>query len=253
MLILVSFIAQILAEFFPISSTLLLKTLQLPEGMMFHIFSGFLFIFIYRGHFLKLIVEPVKNFSLIFAYALSVLPSLVVGLLVDYYNMFNFNFSLRSQIYINIFSAVLLYIVIANRKSSKCYINKKYELSIWDGFAMGLFTSLNGFLPGMSRLGTSMLYLIFRSYYINKAYEISLITSIPVLCCRPMLHLLMNYSSWHFLTSFIKTHFLIVILVMIVGVLLHKLFSRYMNENFLKGFLLLRIIYFVVILLLLYL
>lgn len=251
MSLLTSFIVQIIAEFFPISSTLFLKTLQLDGGEIFHIFSGILFLIIYRKHIFHLIFYPIKNLNFICAYILSVIPSTIIGLLTDYYQVLNLNLSFRLQVGINIISAILLYIVVSlHKKKNLHHFNKNHKkvLSIPDGLMLGILTSLNGFLPGMSRLGMSLIYLLLKNYDIHQAYALSLITSIPVLCGKPIVHMILNQNIFSELLSFINHHFIIILVVVLITILFHKYCLQWINQQFLKAFLVLRIVYFIIIL-----
>lgn len=244
---LISFIVQLIAEFFPISSTLFLRTLNLSEGLLFHIFSSILFLIIYAEHILFLISAPIKNIYTICAYLLAIIPSVVVGLLVNQYHYFNFNFSFQTQLVMNISSAVVLYMALARYKLTSLYQHLNFNLK--DSLVIGLLTSMNGIFPGISRLGMSLLYLIIKGYDIRKAYDFSLITSIPVLLGKPILSMVTHKEQWKFMMDFTVNNYPIILLSMAIMIFFHSFCKRFISISIVKNFILLRILYFLYVLL----
>jgi undecaprenyl pyrophosphate phosphatase UppP len=237
-----NYILQILSEFFPISSTLFLKSLNFSDDGIFHIFSGLLFIIIFYNKILLLIKYPKKNSIIIINYILITLPSIILGIITTF-GFLNFNFSYKFQIITNIIMGIFLYLT--TKYFNKNHINNFLkEVKKNDSIILGLLLSLNGIFPGMSRLGTSLTFLLFRGYSPSKSYEVSLITSIPIIIGKPLVFLIKNKEAKNYLYNFSKEHFLLIIFSFLVGFFLYRIIHYHISSKTLKLFSIIRIIYF---------
>ena len=246
-MIVIHYLTQIFSEFFPISSTLLLKSLNFMDDGMFHIFNGVLFIIIFHKKLLSLIKNPNKNFRTILNYFFISLPSAIVGIILTFYS---FESSYTFQIITNIVMGIILYISVKyfeNHYRDSLLIK---EINTTDSIFLGLFLSLNGIFPGMSRLGTSLIFLLFKGYGLKKSYELSLITSIPIIIGKPLVSLIKNYENSIYFYDFISNNYILIILSFIGGLFLFNIIKYYLSTKILKLFAFMRILFFVFILIL---
>lgn len=250
------FFIQIVSEFFPISSSLFIKTISCNSlvyaniEIIFHIFSGLTFCLIYIFHILELIKQPIKHFYKILCYITTIIPSVIVGYLVDVKHIISNDLSLKTSIILNLISGfILLGIVFWKRyNSSKNAISnnkEKNSISIKDSLGAGLLNSLNGIFPGLSRMGMSLTYLLLRNKNVEHAYTFSMISSIPVLIGKPVVLMYLDYPDslivfWYF----IKQNYLVITVTILLIVYFHKHLKQILSYNFLIFIIILRIIYY---------
>lgn len=241
----ISFIIQLISEFFPISSSLLLKSLNMTQGEIFHIFNGFLFLIIFSKEIFQLILFPIHNFNKIVNYFFIIFPSVIIGLLTTFNLLYvDCTINYQQELVINlIMSFILLYSISFHENNYKIN-NSLKDLNITDSIYLGLFLSLNGIFPGMSRLGTSLIYLFFRGYSLDKAYEISLLTSIPIIIGKPLVLLIKTNSLKIFLYNFIQSNYYFIIGSFFISFIIYRIILKLMCFQNLKYIVYLRILYF---------
>jgi undecaprenyl pyrophosphate phosphatase UppP len=240
MFILSGFLYQLISEFLPISSTLFLNTLGINQNIhLLHMFSGFLLCMIFFQHFWHIMKHPVKHLSLIYKYSLAVLPSGVVFILLRYKQILPF--SIDYQIIFNICAAILLLLLIRKKKDTN---NNK--ISYKDSLYMGIVVSINGFIPGLSRLGTSLTYLLYRNYNLKESYKFSIITSIPILLTQPLLDIYYhNDLFFQILITFLYPSYMTIIIIMLLLMCISICLYNFITYKTLKYILFLRIIYYI--------
>lgn len=247
-MIYISYLIQIISEFFPISSTLFLKSLNLMDVGIFHIFSGLLLIIIFYKKILTLVMSPYKNFKTILNYFLINLPSVILGIIINFTFFLNFNITYKFQLIINIIMGLVLYMVTKRFENNYRNFSLLKEINISDSICLGIFLSLNGIFPGMSRLGTSLIFLLLRGYPLKKSYELSLITSIPVIIGKPLVLLIKDADTRFYFYNFCQEYYILIILSFILGFFFYKIINYYLSVNNLKFFSFLRILFFIFIL-----
>ena len=126
----ISFIIQLISEFFPISSSLLLKSLNMTQGEIFHIFNGFLFLIIFSKEIFQLILFPIHNFNKIVNYFFIIFPSVIIGLLTTFNLLYvDCTINYQQELVINlIMSFILLYSISFHENNYKINIFSKLNI-----------------------------------------------------------------------------------------------------------------------------
>ena len=241
-----NYLTQIISEFFPISSTLFLKSLNLIDNGVFHIFSGLLLIIIFYKQIWDLIRHPSKNLKIFINYFFITIPSVIIGLMINY-SYINLDVSYEFQVVTNILMGIILYLSVKYFENIYRNPNLK-EITLLDSVLLGIFLSLNGLFPGMSRLGTSLIFLLLKGFPLNKAYNLSLFTSIPIIIGKPLMLLIKNPDERFYFFDFCRNYYILILLSFIGGIFIYKLINSYLSTSNLKTFSLLRVIFFVFIL-----
>lgn len=241
----INYIIQLIAEFFPISSTLLLETINLSDDGLFHIFSGLILIIIFYKKIFSMIIYPLKNFKTILNYIIVSIPSIIIGLIINY-GLIKWSISYQFQIITNIIMGIILYMTIKYFEKNYKHIRQKNITTI-DSILLGVSLSLNGIFPGMSRLGTSLTFLLFRGYSLERSYSYSMFTSIPIIIGKPLLLLIKEQNKQIYLLEFCKNYYFLIILSFISGFFFYKIINYYLSLKILKIFIILRILFFLFI------
>lgn len=231
-------ILQIFCEIIPISSSLILEINNFYfNKFILHFISGIFFIFFFFKQIFFIFF--LKDYKKIFFYFLSTLPSIGIYFLIEKFSFLKIE-NKNLKIIFNILSAIiLLFIFYKNNKE------KKFSYNLWNGFSMGFYTSINGVLPGLSRLGTSLSYLIFKGYNLKESYEISMISSIPILLGQYIMYLLKKKEEIIFFKNYICTYKYVLIIIFFIFYLLFFIFFKFfIKKNIFYIILIFRIIFF---------
>lgn len=248
--ILLVFAIQVISEFLPISSSLFLETLGMEEGVIFHVFSGMMITIIYFPHIWNILRYPLKHKHTIQVYFWAILPSAVIGYLTNMTNTIFVVNNLLISIVANLIAGLLLFLMSLYRLNDKEFateqkLNKdKNHLTIPDGFIIGILTSLNGIIPGLSRLGTGLTYLMWKKKNMSYANKVLFVTSIPISMGKPIVHFIKYSSSWHLFLEFIFTQHIYAFIIGLITIYIFNKIKHLSSYRVVMYVALLRLIYY---------
>lgn len=259
-MLLVYLVLQSLLEFFPISSSLFLRSLNCfniniseEEIFIYHLFSGILLILIFLKKVIENLIFSKKRFNILITYTITLLPSIIIGSIVDIFKFIKIEYSLYTQIIFNLISA---YFLLKSINRQKIIVSRNFDcfstncnISYKEALLLGFFTSLNGILPGLSRLGMSLLYLIYVNKNILFSFEFSLITSIPVIMGKPIVMLYKDSELCYLTKVFFLHNIKIMIFTLFFLFILYKIvIKKLYTLKFLEVCVYFRMVFYIYIL-----
>ena len=229
-------IVQGVTEFLPISSsghlTLIEQLFEIETDLLFlnlflHLATLFAVIIIYRKILWNLFKKPFQPLAL--KLMISTFFTVIFAIIYKVLNIDDIVFKIYGFCFL--ITAIILFF--CNRFQKNSIIFKKDEPSFKDSIIVGIVQGL-AVMPGISRSGSTIAFLIFLKTNENKAAEYSFLLSIPIIIGGFIVELIeINNFNLLFETINIWQYIFAFILTFIVGLLSLKFTVKMLkNEKF---------------------